>query len=184
MPVASLSYSGFTTYQLSLVEAVHSINGDVLSYLIDDDSSYVLLDTTAIISLKFSTSSIEEPDPTVLREYFIETNGRYIKGSTNASLTLNVVNPRANPYSYKLYINYPNPFNPKTIIKYEIAKTGLVKINVYDLLGRLVTTLVNENKSSGIYSVAFDGSNLASGVYIYRLESGNFTDVKKMVLIK
>ena len=183
--VASLSYSGFNVYEIPFVKATHSTNGDVLDSLLNKDYLYVILDSASLISLRFNTADLQNPDPTLLREYIFETNGRYVKGGPDGQFThsLNVRNSR-NPYNYKLYINYPNPFNPKTMIKYDIAKAGLVRLKVYDLLGRLVTTLVNDYRNPGNYNVTFDGTNLASGVYIYKLEAGNFIDVKKMVLIK
>ncbi|MGA9295622.1 MAG: PQQ-binding-like beta-propeller repeat protein [Ignavibacteriaceae bacterium] len=85
---------------------------------------------------------------------------------------------------YRLAQNYPNPFNPSTIINYEIPKSGLVTIKMYDVLGREVSTLVNEVKIQGRYSVKFDGSNLASGLYFYRITSNNFTETRKMMLMK
>ena len=88
------------------------------------------------------------------------------------------------PSVYSLSQNYPNPFNPETKINYALPKAGLVKIVVYDLLGAEITTLVNENKTAGNYSVTFNGSNLASGVYFYKITAGDFTDVKKMLLVK
>mgnify|MGYP001600271934 CR=1 FL=1 len=95
------------------------------------------------------------------------------------------------PEYYSLSQNYPNPFNPTTIIKYSIpaslnpSKGGtLVSLKVYDVLGREVTTLVNEEKQPGNYEVKFDGSNISSGVYFYRLQAGSFTETKKFVLIK
>lgn len=80
--------------------------------------------------------------------------------------------------------NYPNPFNPVTTITYQIAEKGAVSLKVYDILGRVVTTLVNENQSPGKYSVQFDGGNLNSGIYLYKLESGKFSHVKKLMFIK
>jgi len=88
------------------------------------------------------------------------------------------------PNVYSLSQNYPNPFNPTTTISYGIPKPGNVKLIVYDLLGREVATLVNEFQQAGRYKVDFDGSKLASGMYIYRIESGSFTDSKKMLLVK
>jgi len=88
------------------------------------------------------------------------------------------------PNKFSLDQNYPNPFNPSTQINYAVAKTGLVKISVFDLLGREVKMLVNEVKNAGFYAVEFDGSGLSSGMYFYRMESGSFTDVKKMILVK
>ncbi len=88
------------------------------------------------------------------------------------------------PNFYALQQNYPNPFNPATKISYALPKTGNVTLKVYDILGREVATLVNEVKQAGIYTVDFNASNLASGVYFYRILSGDFTAVKKMVLVK
>ena len=88
------------------------------------------------------------------------------------------------PDAYKLAQNYPNPFNPSTTISYDIPKAGLVQIKIYDMLGREVATLVNEVKQPGIYRIDFDGTGLASGVYVYRLKAGEFYESKKMSLIK
>ena len=88
------------------------------------------------------------------------------------------------PNTYSLNQNYPNPFNPVTRINFDIPKQGMVSLRVYDVLGREVKTLVNEVKAPGVYSVDFNGTELSSGVYFYKLESNGFTDIKKMMLIK
>ncbi len=80
--------------------------------------------------------------------------------------------------------HYPNPFNPATTISYQIPKDGQVTIKVFDALGRGIKTLVDEFKSSGQYSVRFDASRLASGIYFYSIRSGNYNAVKKMLLLK
>ena len=86
--------------------------------------------------------------------------------------------------SFSLSQNYPNPFNPTTIIKYEIPKASFVKIKVFDILGKEVATLVNGIQEAGNHKVQFNSSNLSSGIYFYRLTSGNFTQIKKMILLK
>ena len=86
--------------------------------------------------------------------------------------------------SYSLSNNYPNPFNPSTIINYSIPRSSQVQIKLYDILGREVETLVNEVKSPGNYEVNFNASSLASGVYLYRLQAGSFVQTKKMMLLK
>ena len=94
--------------------------------------------------------------------------------------------------SYSLSQNYPNPFNPTTKIKYEIPASKSVEgeyipsvqLKIYDLMGKEVTTLVNEKKKSGNYEVEFNASSLPSGVYFYKLSAGNFTETKKLVLLK
>jgi hypothetical protein len=86
--------------------------------------------------------------------------------------------------TYSLAQNYPNPFNPATTINYTLEKPGLVTLKVYDLLGSLVTTLVNEEKSAGEHTVNFNAANLTSGLYFYQITSGDFNSVKKMMLVK
>ncbi len=88
------------------------------------------------------------------------------------------------PTEYDLDQNYPNAFNPTTTITYQIPKDGQVTLKVYDMLGREVKTLVDGYKSVGRYSVAFDGATLSSGIYFYTLRSGDYSAVKKMVLLK
>lgn len=88
------------------------------------------------------------------------------------------------PNEFKLAQNYPNPFNPTTTINYSLPQSSFVAIIVYDLLGKHVATLVNENKAVGNYSFEFDASDLVSGIYFYQLQSGNFIETKKFVLLK
>ena len=88
------------------------------------------------------------------------------------------------PAVWKLEQNYPNPFNPSTTIKYQVLKTGNVSLKIYDILGREVKSLLNEEKQPGTYSVIFDARNLASGIYLYRIQAGSFVDTKKLILLK
>lgn len=88
------------------------------------------------------------------------------------------------PTEYSLKQNYPNPFNPTTTIKYSIGSNQFVKINIYDLLGNEVASLVNEQKTFGEYEVNFDASNLSSGIYFYQLKAGIFIQTRKMLLLK
>ena len=88
------------------------------------------------------------------------------------------------PVKYDLSQNYPNPFNPSTKINFAIPKEGFVKITIFDLLGREVRVLVNENKTAGYYSVDFSGEGFSSGFYFYKMESGSYVTTKKMMLIK
>jgi hypothetical protein len=88
------------------------------------------------------------------------------------------------PTDYSLNQNYPNPFNPSTTIRYSIPKTSVVTIKVYDALGREFATLVNEENKMGTYEAKFDGSNLSTGVYFYRIQAGIFIQTKKMMLLR
>ncbi len=88
------------------------------------------------------------------------------------------------PGKYSLSQNYPNPFNPVTNIKFSIPKSGLITLKVYDIIGREVEQLINQTMNAGIYKYDFDASHLSSGVYFYKLTAGDFTETKKMLLIK
>ncbi len=88
------------------------------------------------------------------------------------------------PKIYSLSQNYPNPFNPSTDIRFALPKAGVVKLVVYDILGRLVSTPVNEFKQAGNYTINFNAANLASGVYFYRITANDFVETKKMLLVK
>jgi hypothetical protein len=92
--------------------------------------------------------------------------------------------PLGIPLTTKLEQNYPNPFNPVTRIKYQLAAQAHVTLKVFDVLGREVATLVNEVKQPGSYTVQWDGSGVASGVYFYRLVAGEFQSIKKMIVLK
>jgi hypothetical protein len=98
---------------------------------------------------------------------------------------LSVVNDNSTtPQKFALEQNYPNPFNPSTIINFSLSRSGQVTLRVYDVLGREVSLLVNEKREAGVYEVKVDGSSLASGVYFYRLQAGDFVATKKFVLLK
>ncbi len=88
------------------------------------------------------------------------------------------------PLGYSLSQNYPNPFNPSTKIQYSISSQQNVTLKVYNVLGNEVATLVNEEKPAGTYEVFFNGSNLSSGVYFYKLQSGSFVETRKLILLK
>jgi len=88
------------------------------------------------------------------------------------------------PKKYSLEQNYPNPFNPSTIIKYSVAQRSMVSLKIYDITGREVLSLVNQEMNAGNYQVTFNASKLASGVYFYSIRSNDFVSTKKMMLIK
>lgn len=88
------------------------------------------------------------------------------------------------PENYSLEQNYPNPFNPNTIIEYSIPENSFVSLKIYNVLGKEVSTLMNEEKNAGTYEVNFNASALSSGVYFYKLEAGNFVQTRKMILMK
>jgi hypothetical protein len=88
------------------------------------------------------------------------------------------------PTKFELSQNYPNPFNPSTIIRFSLPKETQLKINIYNMLGELVETLAEGTYEAGYHKVSFNASSLSSGAYIYRVESSEFVQVKKMLLLK
>ena len=113
-------------------------------------------------------------------------NGAYIDGNLWGDTTVTVINsdPNSDATDFVLYQNYPNPFNSTTNIKYQLKDKGYVSLKVYNMLGKDVAVLVNENQDKGTYSISYDGSNLPSGVYIYSLRVNGFVQNNKMILMK
>ncbi len=158
-------------------------------------TNWTLKDSVTANLLAYSDSSLS---PNTIYHYRVYAfNGAGNSGYSNTAFdttfaVTGIVLSTEIPSVYKLYDNYPNPFNPVTTIMFHIplsrgvseGRGELTSLVVYDLLGREVKTLINQNLQPGKYSVSFDGGNLASGVYFYRLESGSFTDIKKMLMIK
>ena len=150
--------------------------------------------TTVIDEVSLTTSQYQVPSGVLSAnvQYFWRARARNAGGwspwasAWNFTTSLIGVNPISGeiPTSFNLYQNYPNPFNPLTNIRFDIPKSSFVKIILYDVLGNVITTIVNEKLSAGSYEVNWDASDYPSGVYIYKLHSSDFVDVKKMVLIK
>jgi hypothetical protein len=105
-----------------------------------------------------------------------------LNGQVNYSNEIEVV--YNNVFNFRLNQNYPNPFNPSTTISYQLSSEGFVTIKVYDVLGKELTTLVNDIKQSGIHELNFDASDYGSGIYMYRMTINNFTQTRKMIILK
>jgi len=138
------------------------------------------------------------PTDSVFRDSATSAGGQYfyrlsvwMKDSTELQsypITINLlatwVPPAKGPSRFNLFDNFPNPFNPSTTIRYELPKFSMVRLSVYDILGREVSVLVNERKNAGSYEVKFDAAGLSSGVYFYRIQAGEFTQTKRLLLLK
>jgi len=142
------------------------INAGPTSELVNNGDTFSSI--TGILSYTHSNYKICPRNDGDLEGYVIG-----IKENANLPLT-----------DYKLKQNYPNPFNPSTVIAYEIPRAGLVVIKILNVLGEEVKTLVSENQSAGMHSVLFNAGAMKSGVYFYRLSSGNYVSVKKMIVLK
>jgi photosystem II stability/assembly factor-like uncharacterized protein len=151
----------------------------------DEGLTWTLMGTAGVTNLYHF--DFERYNNNVVYGYAVSTNGSVIKLADSILIIMGNQNiTAAAPDKYSLGQNYPNPFNPITTIKYSVPQNNInVKIAVYDLLGRETAVLVNETQNAGNYEVTFDGSNLSSGMYFYKLQAGTeFSDVKKMILTK
>ncbi|HMD13669.1 MAG TPA: T9SS type A sorting domain-containing protein, partial [Bacteroidota bacterium] len=105
--------------------------------------------------------------------------------NVNVKAVVLTLNDGANvPKAFSLGQNYPNPFNPSTVIHFELPKESRVQLTLYNLLGQNVLNILDETRPAGVYDVQVDAGNLSSGVYFYRLTSGDFEQTKKMLLMK
>jgi photosystem II stability/assembly factor-like uncharacterized protein len=133
------------------------------------------------------------PDASIVMDLKVSVMNRKIRAATHGNgvferkmidPSLSVGNNNTFVGDYRLYQNYPNPFNPATKIKFDIRKSGNVKLIVYDITGKVSMSVLNEFKSAGSYEIEFNASMLASGIYFYRIEAGDFIDVKKMIYVR
>jgi hypothetical protein len=151
----------------------------------------LLMNPLAFSTDKYRIKEVEK-DGTAYNDYSADTRvlnlpsgiGGDFKVTYELTNPVYVANQNTAPVEFKLNQNYPNPFNPTTTISYSIAKSGKVSLKVYDLLGREVTTLINEDQAAGDYRVTFNAGNLSSGVYFYTMQAGNFSESRKLILLK
>lgn len=156
------------TYNKNNLEKYASIDYQVDCSGINAGEYYLRLVTNVTGEANYTLANIVNDNTTLAKKSFNKVN------FTGSEI----------PTTYDLAQNYPNPFNPRTTIRYQLPKDGLVTLKIYDILGSEIETLVNEEKIAGKYEINFNASSLASGVYIYKIQAGDFTSSKKMILIK
>lgn len=169
------------TRTLSLQSATHNVSGDILTALNNTDQNYAEIYPSEQINLSFQAGIIPGR-----KAYILKTTGRY--ETDTASVGRNSILAKQNetviPTENMLYDNYPNPFNPTTSIKYSLKDNAHITLKIFNTLGEEIKTLINETKPAGNYQVEFDASELPSGVYIYRMQAGEFISTKKMLMLK
>jgi len=148
------------------------------SYADNDYATVGIEDHTQLDGLQVSYWNTYSPGSAPL------TAGRAYLFTTLYTSSPTEENQPISPTEYSLGQNYPNPFNPVTFIPYSIRESGIVKLNLYNVLGQKLITLVNEQQEAGLHRAFLDASSLASGIYFYRIEAGTFTQTRKMVLLK
>jgi len=172
------SPSGLILFDASgnYIRSLIGVTGLRGAYLLDN-GNYLVTNGAGVHELDSASGSL-------IRTVVGGTNFQYVSEYFPGGLVglSNISN--AVPEKFSLSQNYPNPFNPETKINYQITESGNVNLSVYDVLGNEVVTLVNEKQNPGTYSVNFDGSNFSSGVYFYKLITGDFSETKSMILMK
>ena len=186
---------GYNWIQISTINNFHAY-GDL--YFVSDQTGYVCgsgsnhnVYKTTNGGYDWFPRSIKSPSYLIKSLYFINPDTGYAGGdfgfiyktTTGGNVNINNISTEI-PSSFSLSQNYPNPFNSMTKVKFQIANSGKVKITVFDILGKEVATLVNEPLHPGTYETTFDAGNLSSGIYFYKLQTNNFSETKKMTLIK
>lgn len=176
----------FYNVSKSLTDTIEIFSITSKNGLVDISKSNFLIDAISedSVSLTFNVSEILLNKDTVnvssSEGDFLITF--YVLGEdSTTSVNQNFINT---PIQYELFQNYPNPFNPNTKITYSIPYSSFVSLKVYNILGKEIATLVNEEKTVGKYEVNFNAKNLSSGVYFYRIEAGKFLDTKKFILLR
>jgi hypothetical protein len=204
-PTGNMTGIDIRAFRMSQVTTSNSVNGKVNSSApvspLKDANVYAKSGSTFVGYKTTGSDGIYHINsvPTGTLKIIADRIG-YRSDSTTVTITRNNIdsvnfyltklttgaNPISNnvPDKYLLYQNYPNPFNPSTNIKYQITDNNFVTLKVFDILGKEVATLVNENLKAGEYEVTFNGSGLPSGIYFYKLNTENFFETKRMILIK
>ncbi len=187
--INSLGEDEFASFKVELID---NASGEVLG--IFDDITFSASNITEYTSLSYQVNVSGIGNRTVRLRLVTNNNFNPMYSMTDKYADENVLPKNGfNTLSYKgslavesydLAQNYPNPFNPSTIIKYQIPEDGIVSLKIFDILGKELKTLINEQKTIGKYEVTFDASNLASGVYIYRIQVNDYVSSKKMMLLK
>jgi len=160
-------------------------DGSLVIAVVEPDNNFTLAKN---VSKDFKIKlTIKRPDENPIPKYQlrIETNSNDISKSGILKIDkITDVKSIEVPITFSLTQNYPNPFNPSTTIRYAIPENSPVQLKVYDVLGVEVSILVNETQNAGYYNVSFNAANLSNGIYFYKIQAGNFLDVKKMILLK
>lgn len=178
-----ISYSGFKIQELKLVNAENTSSLNLITEISETDSKYAILDSNADIMISFKEKELLV-SYNMKKDYVLVVTGK-VNTPEDASVRLkNSQNSFSQDFP-KINFNYPNPFNPRTIISYELPKPSFVKIVIYDNLGKEVSALLKGRQDQGNHYIEFDGSNYPSGVYYCKISVDNVDlDIRKMVLLK
>jgi hypothetical protein len=191
-PSAPINLTAIAGNQQIQLKWSKNIQFDIQKYFVyrftsNTPSSAVLIDSVNHPDTMYTNTGLINGN---IYYYWVKAVDRFcvrrISAFSNVASATPVVVPKSKeiPTVFALYQNYPNPFNPVTTIKFDLPKNSFVTIRIYDLLGRELETSISQNFPAGSYDIRFNAMNLASGVYFYKIEAGDFKDLKKMVVVK
>lgn len=188
-PLATAVVNRYYDLSITPENAGSSSNFSATLRLYYSDDEVIAIDESKLKLIRFNGLGWDYVGGTVnTSENYVEandvTNFNIFAFADPDSITLGIEDELYSLNEYRLEQNYPNPFNPKTSIQFQISEFGFVSLKVYDVLGNEVAALVEENKSAGRYKIEFNPNNLSSGIYFYTLNAGDYSDTKKMILIK
>jgi len=185
------SGSGCHSFQSGIVDA--SVSGMDVTITLSGTTSNVageLVDSTGtVVAVNNLTSSnpftLTAPGPGTYRVDAGYKSPSRVWDTTIVTINVTGIKDEpSSPSAFKLFNNYPNPFNPSTVLRYSLPKAAFTTLKVYDALGNEVAVLVNEMKTAGSHQLVFNAENLSSGIYFYSIQAGSFNQTKKMILMK
>ena len=170
--------------KLTWADSSSSEQGFVLERRDNVDTNWTVIDTTGADTVMYTDTGLTVGRTYEWRVYAFNTAGNSGYSNIVSSLITGIAGNSSLPEKYAMHQNYPNPFNPTTKIKFDIPKNGIVKLTVHDVLGRQVSTLVNNDLTAGRYEVEWSAGGYSSGIYFYRIEAEGFVETKRMMLVK
>jgi len=182
----SIAVGGNFTVDLESASVFSDANGDDLSYSASSSSTSTALASISGDVLIVTGVAIGSATITVNAD---DGNGGTVSDNFTVSVEAVSIDSEQIPLQFAVHQNYPNPFNPVTTIRYELPENGLVTVTIYDMLGKLEKTLINQTQDAGYKSIIWDGTNkygkpVSAGIYLYQIQAGDYISTKKMVLLK
>jgi len=182
---SNLNGSGTTKIKLTWTNNSANESGFIIERKQGSGGIYSEIDTVSANIITFTDSNVVVGLNYVYRVKAFNTFVQSAYSNEFSITVTNVLDGVGNiPYKFNLYQNYPNPFNPSTVIKYDIPSSSFVTLRIYNIIGKAIATLVNEDKQPGEYSITFNADWLSSGIYFYTLDAGKFKQTKKFIILK